>query len=385
MYACVTGYGIIDALGASPEECYANYMSDSVPVSKIKTRTEIDTFFGVDEDKIILPSSVARNRISKQTALSLHTAKQACEMAGITSSSNTAVIFASGVPTDSYEEHFLNYYTSQGKRVGPRKFIDTISGSTSYAISSLFGFTGARTANHAACTTGIYSIDYAIRCLEEYDHVVVGTSEIVTETTIHLFESLRALSNNSMPFDQHRSGFVAGEGSGCLVLESEKKARARNARVYARVYLPGLASDDEGDTLPNPDGKGAIAAMRKAIDNAGIQFSDVDFVNAHATSTPAGDEVEYRAVRGVTEAPVYSCKGKIGHLLTSCNINEIIYSILFSQKSHSGFNTNLTTPIYQSHHLPTSPVYVNKTSIVTLKNSFGFGGRCASLIITVHP
>lgn len=384
MYACVTGFGIIDALGASPEECYANYMSDSVPVSKIKTRTEIDTFFGVDEDKIILPSSIARNRISKQTALSLHTAKQACEMAGIMSSSNTAVIFASGVPTDSYEEHFSNYYTSRGKRLGPRKFIDTISGSVSSTISSLFGFTGARTANHAACTTGIFSIDYAIRCLEDYDHILVGTSEIVTETTVHLFNSLKALSNTSMPFDHHRSGFVAGEGSGCLVLESEKKARYRNAKVYARIHLPGFANDDEGDTLPDPDGKGAIIAMHKAISNAGIGVGDIDFVNAHATSTPAGDEVEYRAVRRVTEAPMYSCKGKIGHLLTSCNINEIIYSILFSQKSHSGFNANLTSPIPQSRHLPTSPVFVNKESIMTLKNSFGFGGRCASLIVTVN-
>jgi 3-oxoacyl-[acyl-carrier-protein] synthase II len=382
LQACVTGYGIVDALGFTPQECYDNYMSDLIPVTKIKNSTDIDTYFSVDASKLDLPASINAIKMSKQTALALHTTWQALKMSNV-QSSNVAVIAAVGTPADSYEEYFSSRYGGLKARLGPRKLLDTIPGSCSATICNTFGFSGPRMSMAAACTTGLAAIDYAIRIVNEYDHVIVCTSEIFTETLVYIFNSLGALSNESMPFDTNRSGFVAGEGSGCLIIESEKRAKARNAKIHANIFLPGSASDQSGDTLPDPEGRGAKEAMQKALFNAGINATEIDFINAHATSTKAGDEVEYNAIRQITNAPIYSCKGKIGHLLTSCNINEIIYSIIFSAKGHGGFNCNLKHPIASYDNLPVAPIFIEKKQIVTLKNSLGFGGRCMSLLTRV--
>jgi 3-oxoacyl-[acyl-carrier-protein] synthase II len=304
-------------------------------------------------------------------------------MAGVPHNSNTAVIFSTTMPLDHQDQFYAHKHGASSKRLGPRKLIDSLPGATPALISSTFGFDGISVGMSAACATGLSSIDYAVRCLEDYDYVVVGAAESPSPTTASLFGTLGALSNESRPFDQKRDGFVLGEGAGCLVLESEAKAKARGARILARLHKPGMAIDHGTDVAPDPDGIGAIAAMQSALSYAGIQPTDIDYVNAHATSTVLGDLAEYKAVRSLTPAPMYSCKGMIGHLLTSAGINELIYAILFAERGHGGFNAKLDQPIEGAHSLPTAPSSTAKSTITTLKNSFGFGRRCASIVLEV--
>jgi 3-oxoacyl-[acyl-carrier-protein] synthase II len=378
--ACITGFGLIDALGSTPDECYRNYMSDQLFTTHMDTNTPINTKYGVRAAPV-LPQGVNGLHLSNNSRLALHVVDQACEMAGVQKGSNASVLFTSDIPRDSQDQFYDNYYGGNARRLGPRRLIDSLPGASASLVSSVFNFQGFSDGLNAACATGLASIDYAMRCIDDYDYIIVGAAESPSPATASLFHTLGAISNVSKPFDTTRNGFVLAEGAGCLIIESEEKARKRNAPIYAKIHKPGIAMDKGSDVAPDPHGQGAIAAMRQALLNAGLD--DVDAVNAHATSTPVGDVIEYNAVRTLTDAPMYSCKGKIGHLLTSSGINEMIYSILFSQHGHTGYNYQLTSPLENSHNLPTSPIHLDKQSITTMKNSFGFGGRCIALVMEV--
>lgn len=383
MSVCVTGFGIVDALGSSGDECYSNYMTPHDSTSPLDTGTSIHRSFKV-RTALQMPAGADPAHLSKTSQMALHVVHQACEMAGVPRNSNVAVIFSSSVPVDLQDQFYAHKHGATTKRLGPRKLLDSLPGAAPALISSFFGFDGLSIGINAACATGLTSLDYAMHCVDDYDYVIVGAGESPSLTTAAVFNTLGALSNHSRPFDTTRSGFVLGEGAGCLVLESEEKARARNAVIFAQLHKPGISTDRGTDVAPDPMGIGAKTSMQKAIDNAGIGASDIDFVNAHATSTVLGDAAEYSAVRSLTSAPMYSCKGMIGHLLTAAGVNELIYSILFARRGHSGFNVNLNNPPADSEFLPTSPIYTNKLKTITLKNSFGFGKRCTSIILEVN-
>lgn len=220
-----------------------------------------------------------------------------------------------------------------------------------------------------------------MRFLDDYDYIVVGAGDCCSSKhAANIFGSLGALANHSSPFDNNRAGFVLGDGAGCIILESEAKAKARGAKIYATLHKPGFSGDTSSDTSPDPDGRGAKEAMRRAIANAGN--IEIDAVNAHATSTIVGDKIEYDAIRSITNAPIYSCKGKIGHTINASGIIETIYTIMFSQHHHLGYTFNLNNPFVDDPNLPVQPIMLDK-SITTLNNSFGFGGRCVSQVIEV--
>lgn len=382
MAACVTGYGIIDALGSGGTDCYNAYMRMEDQRSPFDTGTSITHSFQVNSS-IQLPPGVDGSHLSKTSRMGLHVVEQACSMAGVPPGSSVAVIFSSSIPLDFQDQFYAQRHGASSRRLGPRKLIDSLPGASAALISSHYQFDGISVGLTAACATGLTAIDYAIRCVDDYDYVIVGAAESPSTTTSSIFNTLGALSNESRPFDQSRSGFVLSEGAGCLVLESEEKARARGAVTYARLHKPGVAADRGSDVAPDLDGIGALSSMRRALSAAGINAEDIDFVNAHATSTIIGDAVEYKAVRELCDAPMYSCKGMFGHLLTAAGINELIYTILFSSHGHSGFNVNLQTPIETALYLPVDPIFSKKQTITTLKNSFGFGKRCASIVVEV--
>lgn len=380
MVACVTGYGIIDALGNNGADCYKTYMQGVDCRSVFDTGTQIDRSFQVTS-AVQLPSDVDGLHLSKNSRMAMHVADQACRMAGVPHGSSAAVIFSSTMPLDFQDHFYAHRHGAVSRRLGPRKLIDSLPGASAALVSSHYGFDGIIVGLDAACATGLTAVDYAIRCLDDYDYVIVGAAESPSATTASIFNTLGAVSNESKPFDRSRSGFVLSEGAGCLVLESEEKARSRGVKVHAKLHKPGMAADLGSDVAPDLEGIGALSSMRRALKAAGIEVEDVDFINAHATSTIIGDMVEYKAVRELTDAPVYSCKGMFGHLLTAAGINELIYTILFSTHGHGGFNVNLQTPIEGAVGLPTVPMASNKQSIITLKNSFGFGKRCASIVV----
>jgi 3-oxoacyl-[acyl-carrier-protein] synthase II len=237
----------------------------------------------------------------------------------------------------------------------------------------------------SACTTGLTSIDSAINTLKanpELDAMIVGGSDHIAEPIyMYWFQSLGALSfNGSFPFDKQRNGFVMGEGAATIVIEPLSKALARGARIYSIVKSCNFITLFDSDTSPDPEGIGARACVKGALDKAGITADDIDYINAHATGTPVGDQIEFDAMQEITPNRVMvSNKCQIGHTMAGAGIVETIYTLLSMRDSRVSGNTNLTNPCGTGMILPTSTMDLNIK--YAIKNSFGFGGRNASMVL----
>ena len=253
--------------------------------------------------------------------------------------------------------------------------------------------------NHSvvtACSTGAHAIGDAARLIALGDANVMvagGAESAVCRLALAGFAACRALSTGfndrpkqaSRPYDRDRDGFVMGEGAGCVVLEDYEHAKARGAKIYAEVIGYGLSGDAYHITAPAPDGDGGFRAMSAALKRAGIAAADIDYVNAHGTSTPLGDEIELRAVErllgnsaaGITMS---STKSAIGHLLGAAGAVEAIFSILAIRDNIAPPTLNLDNPSIETA-IDLAPHVARKREInVALSNSFGFGGTNASLI-----
>jgi 3-oxoacyl-[acyl-carrier-protein] synthase II len=253
--------------------------------------------------------------------------------------------------------------------------------------------------NHAvvtACSTGAHAIGDAARLIALGDATVMvagGAESSVNRLAIAGFAACRALSTGfndrpaeaSRPYDRDRDGFVMGEGAGCVVLEDYEHAKARGVRIYAELIGYGLSGDAFHITAPAPDGDGAYRAMAAALKRAEVSPSDLDYVNAHGTSTPVGDEIELRAVErllgnAAAEVTMSSTKSSIGHLLGAAGAVEAIFSILAIRDGIAPPTLNLDNPSVETA-IDLAPHRARKRGIdVALSNSFGFGGTNASLI-----
>jgi len=259
---------------------------------------------------------------------------------------------------------------------------------------------GLKGPNHSAvtaCSTGAHSIGDASRmiALGDADVMVAGGAEsAINRIGIAGFCACRALSTGfndtpekaSRPYDRDRDGFVMGEGAGVVVLEELEHALARGARIYAEVLGYGMSGDAYHITSPAEDGDGAYRCMAMALDRAGIAASDVDYINAHGTSTPLGDEIELRAVeRLLANAPrrpsMSSTKSATGHLLGAAGAIEAIFSVLAIRDQVAPPTINLDNPSVETD-IDLVPHVARKREIdVVLSNSFGFGGTNASLVM----
>ncbi len=253
--------------------------------------------------------------------------------------------------------------------------------------------------NHAvvtACSTGAHAIGDAARMIALGDANVMvagGAESAVNRIGLAGFAACRALSTGfndrpkagSRPYDRDRDGFVMGEGAGCVVLEDYEHAKERGARIYAEVIGYGLSGDAYHITAPSPDGDGGYRAMAAALKRAQIGPSDIDYINAHGTSTPIGDEIELRAVErllgdAAAGVSMSSTKSAIGHLLGAAGAVEAIFSILAIRDGIAPPTLNLDNPSVESA-IDLVPLVARKRKIDTvLSNSFGFGGTNASLI-----
>jgi 3-oxoacyl-[acyl-carrier-protein] synthase II len=241
----------------------------------------------------------------------------------------------------------------------------------------------------SACTTGITSIDYAISALKadpNLDAMVVGGADhLVEPINIFWFHALGALCpsenpEDNCPWDQKRSGFVMGEGAATIIIEPLSKATARGAKIYGAILSTNLYTLFDSDTSPDPTGIGARTCVQQALDKAGITADKIDFINAHATSTPIGDQIEFDAMLALTPNRVMvSNKGQIGHSMATCGIIETIYTLLTFRDQRTPGNANLTDPLGTGMILPAVATDINATYAV--KNSFGFGGRNASMVL----
>src|SRR5579885_866088 len=275
----------------------------------------------------------------------------------------------------------------------PGRLINLASG----YVSIEFGLKGPNHAVVTACSTGAHAIGDASRLIALGDADVMvagGTESPICRIGMAGFCAARALSTGfnetpekaSRPYDKDRDGFVMGEGAGVVVLEEYEHAKARGARIYAEVTGYGLSGDAYHITSPSPDGDGGFRSMSAALKRAGITTSDIDYINAHGTSTQVGDEIELGAVErllgnAASRISMSSTKSSTGHLLGAAGAIEAIFSILAIRDNVAPPTINLENPSVQTA-IDLVPKTARKRDInIALSNSFGFGGTNASVIL----
>jgi 3-oxoacyl-[acyl-carrier-protein] synthase II len=283
------------------------------------------------------------------------------------------------------------------KRVSPFFIPGRLINLTSGYVSIKHGLKGPNHSVVTACSTGAHAIGDAARlvALGDAEVMVAGGAESpICRIALAGFAACRALSTGfndnptkgSRPYDRDRDGFVMGEGAGVVVLESYEHAKARGARIYAEVIGYGLSGDAYHITAPAEDGDGAYRCMQMALKRAGIAASDLDYINAHGTSTPMGDEIELGAVErllgsAASKISMSSTKSAIGHLLGAAGSVEAVFSILAMRDNIAPPTLNLDNPSVQTA-IDLVPHKAKKRPINTvLSNSFGFGGTNASLVL----
>ncbi|MGY6644626.1 MAG: beta-ketoacyl-ACP synthase II [Salinarimonas sp.] len=274
----------------------------------------------------------------------------------------------------------------------PGRLINLASG----YVSIEFGLKGPNHSVVTACSTGAHAIGDAARLIALGDAEVMvagGTESPVNRLSVAGFAACRALSTGfndeperaSRPYDKDRDGFVMGEGAGIVVLEEYEHAKARGAKIYGEVVGYGLSGDAFHITSPSEDGDGAYRCMRAALKRAGLQASDLDYINAHGTSTPLGDELELKAVERLVGnnaegLAMSSTKSAVGHLLGAAGAVEAIFSLLAMRDNTVPPTLNLDNPSVETA-IDLAPKQAKPKQIdVALSNSFGFGGTNASLI-----
>lgn len=309
----------------------------------------------------------------------------------------TGVMIGSGIGGLSEIERVVLELKEKGpRRVSPFFIPASLINLASGHVSIMYGFKGPNHSAVTACATGAHAIGDAGRIIQlgDADVMIAGGAEAaICRVGVAGFSAARALSTSyndtpekaSRPWDKGRDGFVMGEGAGIVVLEEYEHAKKRGAKIYAELIGYGMSGDAHHITAPSSDGSGGHRAMKAAIARAGIQPSAIDYINAHGTSTPLGDEIELAAVKRTFGDHAYtlsmsSTKSAIGHLLGAAGSVEAIFSVLAIRDQIAPPTLNLHDPS-EGCDIDLVPLTAKKRTINTvLSNSFGFGGTNASLI-----
>ncbi|MDB6168056.1 MAG: beta-ketoacyl synthase [Verrucomicrobia bacterium] len=299
----------------------------------------------------------------------------------------TGLYCASAGSAFMLHHHLAHLHAVRGERGNPMGVVASIAGTLNFNLAAHYGIRGAVGGFVAACASSSHALGCAlddIRLGRQTRMLVVGGEEVNAETLLP-FAAMRALSTNadpataSRPFDRGRDGFVGSGGAVCLILEEETLARARQAPVYAELAGWGQAADGFNIAVSHPEGAGLAEAMRRTLADAGLAPGDIDYVNAHATSTPAGDRSEALALRKIfTDAGarprVSSTKGLTGHPLSMSGVMEAAFCCLALREGFTPGNANLVEPdeACAGLDLPTQTLETGPTNV--LNNSSGFGG-----------
>ncbi|HEX2942332.1 MAG TPA: beta-ketoacyl-ACP synthase II [Rhodopila sp.] len=309
----------------------------------------------------------------------------------------TGVMIGSGIGgLETIYEASILIHQGKARRLSPFFIPSALSNLASGHLSIRFGFKGPNHSVVTACATGVHAIGDASRliALGDADVMLAGGSEAtVCEIGIAGFCASRALSTGfndrpsqaSRPWDKDRDGFVMGEGSGCLVLEEYEHAKRRGAKIYAEITGYGMSGDAYHITAPAEGHDGAFRSMRAAMKNGGIRLEDIQYINAHGTSTPLGDDLELEAVErlfgdNARNLAMSSTKSATGHLLGAAGAIEAIFSILAIRDGVAPPTLNLEHPSRESVIDRVAKTAQERRIKVALSNSFGFGGTNASVI-----
>jgi 3-oxoacyl-[acyl-carrier-protein] synthase II len=412
----VTGLGLVTPLGADVETAWANILAGKSGAATI-TRFDASDYvcriacevkpadhpYGFDPGKRV--DHKVQRQVDPFIIYGIDAAGQALEDAGLTEmtleeSWRAGVSIGSGIGgLPGIESESIVLHTKGPRRVSPHfvhgRLINLISGQ----VSIKYGLRGPNHAVVTACSTGAHAIGDAARmiAMDDADVMLAGGAEgTVCPLGIAGFAQARALSTNfndtpekaSRPYDKDRDGFVMGEGAGVLVLEEYEHAKARGAKMYAEVIGYGLSGDAYHVTAPHPEGDGAFRSMQMAIKKSGLALEDIDYINAHGTSTPLGDELELGAVRrlfgdAISGLSMSSTKSAIGHLLGGAGAVESIFCILALRDQIVPPTLNLDNPSDSCVGVDLVPHVAKKRKVrAVLNNSFGFGGTNASLVMT---
>jgi 3-oxoacyl-[acyl-carrier-protein] synthase II len=340
-------------------------------------------------DDFLIYAMAAAKQAMKDSGIELKTEDERCR---------TGVLVGSGIGGLTNIEQTTLLLAEKGpRRVSPFFIPGALINLASGLISIEFGCKGPNHSVVTACSTGSHAIGDASRiiALDDADVMIAGGAEsAICRLGIAGFVACKALATKfndapekgSRPYDADRDGFVMGEGAGVLVLEELEHARARGARIYAEVVGYGMSGDAYHVTAPASDGDGAFRCMQAALKRAGLQAHEIDYINAHGTSTPLGDEIELRAVERLmgnraNGLSMSSTKSSIGHLLGAAGAVEAIFSVLAIRDNVCPPTLNLDNPSVQTE-IDLVPKAARKKEVNTvLSNSFGFGGTNASLVM----
>jgi 3-oxoacyl-[acyl-carrier-protein] synthase II len=411
----VTGLGLVTPLGGDVETSWRNILaskSGAGPIThfdaseyKCRIACEVkpaDHEYGFDPSKRV--DHKVQRQVDPFIVYGIDAAGQAIEDAGLTDMSEeerfrAGVSIGSGIGgLPGIEKESLVLHEKGPGRVSPHfvhgRLINLVSGQ----VSIKYGLMGPNHAVVTACSTGAHSIGDAARMvmLGDADVMLAGGAEAtICPIGIAGFAQARALSTNfndqpekaSRPYDVDRDGFVMGEGSGVVVLEEYERAKKRGAKIYAEVVGYGMSGDAYHVTAPHPEGAGGYRAMKNALDRSGLALGDIDYINAHGTSTPLGDELELGAVRrlfgnNIAHLSMSSTKSAIGHLLGGAGAVESIFCILAMRDQVVPPTLNLDNPSDGTAGVDLVPHMAKERKVkAVLNNSFGFGGTNASLVM----
>ena len=401
----VTGLGMLTALGSSVEKTWAGILAGQ---SGIRSIDHFDTsafstqFAGIVNDFVVedyLPAKEAR-RVDDFIQYGLAAGQQALVDSGLVitefNADRVGVAVGSGIGgLTTIEDGHRSLLEGGPRKISPFFVPGSIINMAAGLLSIRHGLKGPNFSVTTACTTATHSIGLAARLIASGDADAMlagGTEKASTPLGLGGFGAARALSTRnddptraSRPFDKDRDGFVLGDGAGVLMLEEYEHAKARGARIYAELIGFGMSGDAYHMTAPPENGAGAAAAMANALRNAGIRPDEVDYINAHGTSTPAGDVAESQAIVQVfgehaQRLAVSSTKSMVGHLLGAAGGVEAIFSVLALRDQVAPPTINLDNPD-PACTLDYVPHQARAMKInVVLSNSFGFGGTNGSLL-----
>ena len=402
----VTGVGLVTALGLGSEETWRSLIRGVSGVGPI-TRFDAAQFPTriAAEVKNFDPSVFIERKEARKMDTFIHYALAAAEFAmkdaalvrlEAPEAERAGVVIGSGIGGFRTIEIEHETLLKQGpKRVSPFFIPSSIVNLAAGQVSIRFGATGPNSATCTACAAGSHAIGDSFKIIQrgDADVMIAGGSEAaITPLAVAGFDALRALSTRnedparaSRPFDRERDGFVLGEGAGILILEELEHAARRGAKIYAEVAGYGMSGDAHHITAPPPDGDGAVRAMRMTLRDAGIAPEQVDYVNAHGTSTPPNDRTETMAIRTVFGAHAYklaisSTKSMVGHLLGAAGAVEagVMAMSIQAQRIHPTINLENPDPDCDLDYVPHAAREMNIQ--YALSNSFGFGGTNACLL-----